>query len=170
MYIYYLSQRRLSTLCYRIVHVTSIFYFRLCIFTIWVREGRPHSCYRIVHVTSIFYFRLCIFTIWVREGCPHSVTELYTWLQSSILGYVYLLFESEKAVHTLLQDWTCDFNLLFRLCIFTIWVGEGCPHSVTGLYTWLQSSILGYVYLLFESEKAVHALLQDCTHDFNLLF
>jgi hypothetical protein len=138
MYIYYLSRRRLSTLCYRIVHVTSIFYSRLCIFTIWVREGRPHS-----------------------------VTGLYTWLQSSILGYVYLLFESEKVVCTLLQDCTRDFS---RLCIFTIWVGEGCPCSVTGLYTWLQSSILGYVYLLFESEKAVHALLQDCTRDFNLLF
>ena len=141
MYIYYLSRRRLSTLCYRIVHVTSIFYFRLYIFIIWVREGRLHSvtglymwlqssilgyvyllfsqrrlstlCYRIVHVTSIFYFRLYIFTIWVREGRLHSVTGLYTWLQSSILGYVYLLFESEKAVHTLLQDCTCDFNLLF---------------------------------------------------------
>jgi hypothetical protein len=81
MYIYYLSRRRPSTLCYRIVHVTSIFYFRLCIFTIWVREGRPPS-----------------------------VTGLYTWLQSSILGYVYLLFESEKAVRALLQDCTHDFS------------------------------------------------------------
>jgi hypothetical protein len=141
MYIYYLSQRRPSTLYYRIVHVTSIFYFRLCIFTIWVREGRLHS-----------------------------VTGLYTWLQSSILGYIYLLF-SQRRPSTLSYRIVHVTSIFYsRLCIFTIWVREGCPRSVTGLYMWLQSSILGYVYLLFESEKAVHALLQDCTSDFNLLF
>lgn len=37
-------------------------------------------------------------------------------------------------------------------------------YSLLHLYT---DCFTGYVYLLFESEKAVRGLLQDCTHDFS---
>ena len=35
------------------------------------------------------------------------------------------------------------------------------------VYLLSNDCVLGYVYLLFDSEKAVRSLLQECTHDYS---